>query len=325
MKKTFIALLVLLLIITVWLLSASKSIQNTKIEKSDHVTVEKQTSPSTAVVVTKDLVPEKLYLKSPGISVFPVKIIQGEPFLISVDIGSGTSTIKNITFDGKKVGFLEYEKKVTAISGIDLSGKVGTFKVIANFTNGSSTEAKVVVSLRKKVEAPLGIPDSLGGNTKASQDKLVASLVTEKAALTSFPSATTAYWSEKFSWPVEKITVTDPYGYFRQTGAYSISHKGTDFEAKVGTDVFAMNEGVVQVSQDYSIYGKTIIIDHGLGLKTLYMHLSKSLVKVGDRVNKGQKIALSGATGYAEGPHLHISVWINNVSVDPMKFMDLFK
>ena len=119
--------------------------------------------------------------------------------------------------------------------------------------------------------------------------------------------------------------MTDPYGYIRDTVGSSIIHKGTDFHAPMGTNVMAMNDGVVKVVYDSVVNGNTIVIDHGLGIQTIYLHLSQMNVKVGDSVKAGQAIGLSGDTGYVTQPHLHLSVKINGISIDPVVFMSLFQ
>ena len=84
-----------------------------------------------------------------------------------------------------------------------------------------------------------------------------------------------------------------------------------------------MNSGIVRIAHRYSDYGGTIVIDHGQGVQTFYMHMSKLKVKPGQKVKRGQLIGLSGDTGYALGPHLHLTVRVHDVSVDPQLFMDL--
>jgi murein DD-endopeptidase MepM/ murein hydrolase activator NlpD len=138
-----------------------------------------------------------------------------------------------------------------------------------------------------------------------------------------------AIWKSSFSYPLiattsKGLTVTDPYGYNRKTGENTITHKGTDFRALKGTPVYAINRGVVRTAKLYTVYGNTVVVDHGLGLTSLYMHMSRILVVPGQLVEKGMLIGYSGDTGYAEAPHLHISIKIDNVSVDPMKFFELF-
>lgn len=96
-------------------------------------------------------------------------------------------------------------------------------------------------------------------------------------------------------------------------------HHGTDFGMPNGTTIKSPSTGVVtQVA--YNPYaGHYVVVDHGDGLKTRYLHLSRSLVRQGERVNMGMPIALSGGTGRVTGPHLHYEVLVNNRAVDPMR------
>ena len=257
-----------------------------------------------------------------SISVSPEYPIQGEPLMITV---SGTSTVQSIYFDSKKLNIFYYKSTPTAFYGIDLYKKSATSTIKVVLIDGSIITKEVFIAARKKEEAPLGIPQKLGGNTAASATKLVDTLALENAGLLNLRTGTKAFWTEKFSYPLENPIVTDHYGYQRKTGQYSIAHKGTDFRAKEGVKVFAMNRGVVRVAREGRNYGKTIVIDHGFGLQTFYMHLSKINLNVGELVQKGQVIGLSGSTGYADQPHLHLTVRIHDVSIDPIKFLEFFK
>jgi murein DD-endopeptidase MepM/ murein hydrolase activator NlpD len=257
------------------------------------------------------------------VSVAPENPIQGEPMMIMVS--GTTSPAISISFDGKKLGIFSYKEGFASLYGIDLYKKAGTYRASIRFADGTSIERDVKVGERKKIEAPLGIPQKLGGNTPQAATKLVNTLAQENASLLNLRTGTHAFWKEAFRYPVKDSVVTDEYGYQRQTGSYSIAHKGTDFRAAEGTSVFAMNRGVVRLVQNGRNYGKTIVVDHGLGLQTFYMHLSKIYVNEGELVKPGQKIGLSGMTGYAEQPHLHLTVRLYDVSIDPMKFLELFK
>jgi len=84
----------------------------------------------------------------------------------------------------------------------------------------------------------------------------------------------------------------------------------------------AANSGVVAFAGPLTIYGNTVIVDHGLGLQTLYAHLSSIEAKVGDKVTKGQELGRSGATGLAVGDHLHFEVLVSGVSVTPLEWWD---
>jgi len=98
-------------------------------------------------------------------------------------------------------------------------------------------------------------------------------------------------------------------------------HAGLDMAVERGTTVMASGAGTVLAVGDYFFNGKTIFLDHGNGLITMYCHLDSMDVQVGDVVGKGQPIGLSGMTGRATGPHLHWSVVLNGTMVDPELFI----
>ena len=98
-------------------------------------------------------------------------------------------------------------------------------------------------------------------------------------------------------------------------------HWGQDFAAPVGTDIYATANGVIERAENSNWgYGKCIVIDHGFGFKTLYGHLSKFEVKVGQKVKRGTKIGEVGNTGLSTGPHLHYEVIKNNQKVNPVNY-----
>ncbi len=98
-------------------------------------------------------------------------------------------------------------------------------------------------------------------------------------------------------------------------------HSGLDVVVKRRTPIKASAQGVVLAVEDYFFNGKTVFVDHGNGLITLYCHLDRIDVKPGEVVRKGQRLGLSGMTGRASGPHLHWSVVLNGVMVDPELFI----
>lgn len=108
---------------------------------------------------------------------------------------------------------------------------------------------------------------------------------------------------------------TDPF-----TGRRDF-HSGVDFAGKFGSDVVAVAAGVVTESKQRSGYGDFVEIDHGNGIVTRYGHNSKNLVKVGDAVKKGQRIALMGSSGRSTGPHVHFEVLRHGKTVNPAKYI----
>ncbi len=99
------------------------------------------------------------------------------------------------------------------------------------------------------------------------------------------------------------------------------SHKGLDFAGKQGTEIFAVANGVVTWSGKQKGYGNIVEIDHGHGYITRYAHNEENIVKVGDKVEKGQTIALMGSTGRSTGTHVHFEVEQNGKRVDPRPFL----
>ena len=98
-------------------------------------------------------------------------------------------------------------------------------------------------------------------------------------------------------------------------------HEGTDFTAKKGTQIHATGDGIVEgVKTSKRGYGNQILINHGFGYKTRYAHLSKFLVKEGQKIKRGDVIGLVGNTGLSTGPHLHYEVRKNGQAIDPINF-----
>jgi len=136
-------------------------------------------------------------------------------------------------------------------------------------------------------------------------------------------SASQPIWAGDFRAPVS-AQPTDSFGTRRMFNKKLASiHKGADFRAAMGTPVHASNSGVVVLARPLYYEGNCVIIDHGLGLFTLSMHFSRIDVHEGQRVNKGDVLGLSGATGRVTGPHLHWAVRWEGAYLDPLKLLKL--
>jgi murein DD-endopeptidase MepM/ murein hydrolase activator NlpD len=130
-------------------------------------------------------------------------------------------------------------------------------------------------------------------------------------------------WAGKFLPPVS-APISDVFGTARVfNGNVQSVHQGLDFGVPAGTPVAALNAGTVLLAQMLFFEGNCVVVDHGQGLLTIYMHLSKIEVKEGEHVKRGQEIALSGGTGRATGPHLHVAVRWQGVYLDPAILLNL--
>lgn len=98
-------------------------------------------------------------------------------------------------------------------------------------------------------------------------------------------------------------------------------HKGVDIAAKRGTPIVATQSGYVDIREEYFFNGNTIYLDHGEGAVSVYCHMSKFAVELGDFVNKGDVIGYVGTTGRSTGPHLHFGLMLNGAAVDPRVFI----
>ena len=98
-------------------------------------------------------------------------------------------------------------------------------------------------------------------------------------------------------------------------------HEGVDIASRLGSPIHAMADGVVSFAGEKPQYGKIIEITHGRGLTTRYAHTLQLLVKVGDKVNRGDSIALVGSSGRSTGPHVHFEVLKEGRAVNPGKYL----
>lgn len=252
---------------------------------------------------------------------YPEEVMQGEPLLVTFS-GANALQIAEVQLDDQIVKPFYANKKVHALFGIDLTEKPGKHTLlIKEYGPDTVYKKEVTVALRVKPVASFTIPSNLGGNTKQGEKKVIANLTEDNKVFETLKSNPSRLWRGPFGSPLRVNVITDTFGYLRVSGGTVITHKGVDFRAPVGTPVYAMNRGVVIFSKKLATYGNTVMIDHGEGLITMYMHLDKRLVVKGNMIQKGEELGLSGQTGYANGPHLHLSIHIAGRSVDPMTFM----
>jgi murein DD-endopeptidase MepM/ murein hydrolase activator NlpD len=128
-------------------------------------------------------------------------------------------------------------------------------------------------------------------------------------------------WAQAFIWPC-RGRFSGRFGSQRiyRGGVPAAAHSGLDIAAGAGAEVVAPADGVVVLAPPpgFSLEGNLVIVDHGMGLSSAFLHLSSTSVRIGDRVRQGQPVGRVGMTGRATGPHLHWAVVWNGVKVDPL-------
>ncbi|MFA5870815.1 MAG: M23 family metallopeptidase [Candidatus Paceibacterota bacterium] len=230
------------------------------------------------------------------------------------------SEIKSATYKKKPIVLFPFDGALVAFLPISGTEAPGAYPLRMILSNGSLATRTIWVKSKKFPRISLGIPI---GSTLTSAT-LITQLQKEKIVLEEIVKKKTdiVYFENKFQFPLLiKKNITSPFGEIRKTGPSIIRHWGIDYKAPKGTDVFSISGGIVAKSYLDMTYGNTIIIDHGQGVFSLSMHLDERLKKEGEQVSKGELIGRVGNTGYSFGSHLHLSLKVSGVSIDPERFI----
>jgi murein DD-endopeptidase MepM/ murein hydrolase activator NlpD len=263
------------------------------------------------------------------VTLTPAEVVAGSPELIRVEEPANAKL--DGEWMGQKLEFFrgEGEKGWFALAGVDVDVPAGdsTLAIHVRLVNGTERDLSRTVTIlpahyrtAKLTVAPRFIEPT------PAELKLIEYEIPLKKKIFA-ESAPRPLWSGDFRVPVRAVA-TASFGTRRVfNGKIASVHKGMDFRARVGTPVHASNSGVVVLAQELYFEGNCVVIDHGLGLYTIAMHLSRIEVHEGEHVTKGQLLGLSGATGRVTGPHLHWAVRWGDAYLDPAKMlrMDLTK
>lgn len=237
----------------------------------------------------------------------------------------GAKSTPKIWFLGKEFQMFEVKsdnnacKEFRALIPIENMTKAGSYAVLAR---EGTWEKKI----------PVSVSDNGKGIQKIWLDPNKESLSPTNKELSEIGSAfrtqsTDQLWNGSFIYP-SQAPKSSPFGVRRSynNGPPDTYHKGLDFAAAHGSPVLAPADGKVVLTglekDGYQVHGDTIILDHGHGLTSIYMHLSKIDVNPGDTVKKSQKIGEVGHTGISTGPHLHWGTYLYGISVDPELFVN---
>ena len=250
---------------------------------------------------------------------------QGQAVELAYPDEHGLTSVE-ATWEGHRFPLAKHDALWVAVIGVDLDAKAGEHaaEVTFRYSDGRSRSARepVAVKTQKFPTTELKVedkyvelsPEDAARATREAQetDAIYATLTLE------------CYWSEPFVAPIHGAKDGRNFGHRRVfNGQPRAPHSGADLRADVGTPVYATNRGRVVLAKNLFYSGNAVIVDHGLGLYTMYLHLSKMDVAPGTIVERGQRLGLAGATGRVTGPHLHWGVRIFDARVDPFSLLKL--
>ncbi len=240
---------------------------------------------------------------------FTGKAIQG-----GVMIGDAPSGTSSITFDGQAVPIAEDGKFIIAFNRD--AGQ--SAKLVAKLDNGETINKFFNVAPRKWKIEHVALNRRKRTASAAFKKRRAPELARINAARSVHSDS--EGWRQTFVWPV-KGRISGMFGNQRiYNGSPGSYHTGIDIAAPTGTYYVAPADGVVTLAahRPFSLEGKLLMIDHGMGLNSAFLHNSDILVKEGQVVKRGQPIGRIGATGSATGPHLHWSMKWNKARIDPI-------
>ena len=260
------------------------------------------------------------------ISSSPVRITTGSPCLFRVEMSVAASAL-SATWQGHELTFAPSTTHNVwyGLAGVDVEAKPGSYilEVRATLPDGATLQQKktVFVARARYQTETLRVAERYVEPDAETQQRIEADKELKHEAFAH--EATTAEWSGSFRPPIDS-GVSEGFG-TRRTFNHKLAsiHRGLDYHAAAGTPVMAANSGTVVLARELFYEGNCVIVDHGLGFTTIYMHLSQLGVREGQRVEKGEEVGLSGATGRATGPHLHVAARWEGTYVDPAELWTL--
>lgn len=255
---------------------------------------------------------------------------QGDVLIIQ-RVDKGTDSFR-VLFSSRQYNSFLFEKKQTVFLGMPYQFRPGTYSVTALYSvKGNTASSKFVIKVRelypKLKYAPPKRSEAEQQRINKEQEHKVETIQKMTLQISS---------RTYFSWPVSPIKVNASFGEKRCRDRNLWRkfncryHLGTDYRAAFDEDrsnpvaVHSINSGVVAMTASNEIDGNIVVVDHGNGLSSEYLHLSKFLVKKGDVVKRAQRIGIAGKTGATDAIHLHLTIKMDygKTLIDPQKFLN---
>lgn len=244
---------------------------------------------------------------------------QGDVAVVFVAGAQGARQVEG-SLGGRALAFFPYGEGWAALAGIDLEARPGKtpwrIGVVDAGGPGRQLRGSATIRVRRFPVQRLTLP----GHMVDLDPETARRAESETARLrTLYETATPErLWRGRFTRPVGTEGKGEGFGSRRIiNGQPRMPHSGLDFSAERGTPVVAANRGRVALVADFFFPGLLVVLDHGLGLYTLYMHLDRVDVAEGAPVERGEPIGAVGASGRATGPHLHFAAQVRQARVDP--------
>jgi len=256
----------------------------------------------------------------------PVKPVNGSPVLFRVTAPRQVAALAG-NFLGQDLSFRLSQscRCWYALAGVGLATKPGRYTLRVEGTGPGEKKPTmsyaVAVAAAHYPSSRINIPPAFVEPPKEAEPLIAAADAAKKEAFAKLDPD--PLWSGRFEPPAEAET-SGVFGTSRiVNGKQQSQHKGLDFRVSTGTPVHATNAGTVILARPLYFEGNCVMLDHGQGLLTIYMHLSEFKVKEGEKVAAGQLIALSGGTGRSTAPHLHFAVRWRGEYLDPRTLLEL--
>ncbi len=262
------------------------------------------------------------------VEVTPTVVGQGGVCLVAASSRDPLETARG-EFDGERFPLTRMPRNVgfQGLLGIDMSKPSGSYRLkVSGKTASQKLLTKVITVSVKKVmfgTQRLTLPRSMVDLDPETLQRVNRESRRMKAVLRGYRQE--RLWRGAFIRPVDG-DVTTPFGVRRILNDQPRSpHSGVDLRAPEGTPIHACNDGMVVLVGEMFFSGKSVVLDHGFGMYSMYFHLSEARVQEGEAIPRGAVIGLVGSTGRASGPHLHWGVRLNGARVDPLSLIRLSK
>jgi murein DD-endopeptidase MepM/ murein hydrolase activator NlpD len=260
-----------------------------------------------------------------GVRWQPLRLVNGALFVVNVTAPKSVVSLKGSWLD-HEISFAQVgANRWIGIAGVSLATKQGVYPLQLAATRHGGTPIRSTQMIRVHQLARKTVVLTVADKYTAPDPETVKRIEADKEVKAqAFRQVTSEpLWSGAFAPPLDSA-ITETFGVRRVfNGAVRSEHKGLDFRAAPGTELRASNRGKVLLARDLFFEGNCVVLDHGQGLLTLYMHLSRIAVHEGDMVAGGQILGETGATGRVTGPHLHMSALWQGVAVDPLSLTQL--